>query len=463
MLTMNLTLKVVQKDNANFSNLLKQMCQLQCRIRVDMKQGEINIFNMDDDSVEGIIDAISEVFNFETINIVPNSVTSTEAVVATTADTSSSVIEMRLNDLTNQIRQIMNNSKISPRILCQYIETTMSELKMRFESREKVAFKVGDIVACNYGTHLLQEVSGVNIHSLVCSVDDTGMAFVLPITKKIKQRDNSRYIPVVKDEHIKYFSSIYTGGTLLINRGKYVNPSRFTEVVGSATPYFLDEVLSLLPAVTTFSSGNIQNEVINNIDGLPFDLEAPMPSSENTFSSDDVVEEVVEISESTETEIASVEHSDISSEDLAPNTSSSAIVSTEKPKKVTVEKFLSRLLEKSLVVLGDARDFEDSVNIFMNVIGMFSLDDVSSQDKEIMKFSLISACHIKDITFNSVYSKLQENYMPSLSEKEFKTSITHTFKNWLNSFPSVLENYSKVSPMSLLKVFAVKVKYLNLL
>ena len=262
---MNLTLKVVKKDNANFSTLLKQMCQLQCRIRVDMKQGEINIFNMDDNSVEGIIDAISEVFDFEAINIVPNSVESSEVVTSTfssslvsnTTETSNSVIEMRLNDLTNQIRQIMNNSKVSPRIICQYIETTMSELKMRFESREKVSFKVGDIVACNYGTHLLQEVSGVNIHSLVCSIDDTGMAFVLPITKKLKQRDDSKYIPVWGNEHINYFSSVYTGGTLLINRGKYVNPSRFTEVVGTAKPNFMDEVLKLLPAVTTFSAGNI--------------------------------------------------------------------------------------------------------------------------------------------------------------------------------------------------------------
>ena len=438
---MNLTLKVIKKDNANFSTLLKQMCQLQCRIRVDMKQGEINIFNMDDDSVEGIIDAISEVFDFETIHIVPDSVnvneeeteTSNSLSISTATDTSGSVIEMRLNDLANQIRQIMKNSKVSPRLICQYIETTMSELKMRFESREKVSFKVGDIVSCNYGTHLLQEVSGVNIHSLVCSIDDTGMAFVLPITKKIKQRDNRKYIPILKDEQIKYFDSFYIGGTLLLNRGKYVNTLRFTEVVGTANPDFLDEVLKLLPLVTTFSEGNAQTEVVENISDLSFDLE------ENAF-------------------LPETTSADCVTEELVDNAKSSA-----KPKKITVEKFLSGLLEETLDVLKHARNFDDSVNIFMDVIGLLRLDDVSKEDKEIMKYALISACYIKDITFNAVYDKLQGDYMLHVSEKEFTTSITNTFKKWLEYYPSVRENYSKVSPMALLKVFATKIKYLNLL
>ena len=99
----------------------------------------------------------------------------------------------------------------------------------------------------------------------------------------------------------------------------------------------------------------------------------------------------------------------------------------------------------------------------MGSVKLLNLDDVSSEDKEIMKFALLSACHIKDITFNSVYSTLQRTYMPDLSEKDFTTSITSTFKKWLDYYPTVRETYSKVSPMALLKVFAVKIKYLNLL
>lgn len=510
---MHLTLKVVQKDNANFSTLLKQMCQLQCRIRVDMKQGEINIFNMDDNSVEGLIDAVSEVFDFEAINLVPTSVPSTEAVPAATSSSvvssaaaSNSVIETRLNDLTTQVRQIVKHSKVPSRVFCQHIETTMSELKMRFESHEKLSFKVGDIVSCNYGTHLLQEISGTNVHALVCSIAH-GMAFVIPITKKNKQRDDRRYIPVKAGEQINYLSSDYTGGTLLINRGNYVNPSRFTEVVGSANTDFLEEVFKLLPAVTTFSAANIRREAMDDTSDLPFDLEMPDTSLES--SCDDVAEEQCENAETPESEIAPVEQAEGSESEVAPveqeeyvegtglldnpdqaseldvvageqvETSENDVEaveqatpnneapvsdnsSTHESKKVTVERFMSELLEPTLELLGTSKTLDENADVFLRVSGLFEAEDIVTDSYSIMKYALLSASKLKDITLTTVYLKLTESYLPALSEKDFKTSLANTLKKWVY-YPTVCENYSRVSPIPLLKVFSTKMKYLNLL
>ncbi len=68
---MDLMLKVTQKEGTSMASLIKQMCALKCRIKVDVHEGDISIVGMDDNNVENIIDSIDEAFYIVGVDIVP--------------------------------------------------------------------------------------------------------------------------------------------------------------------------------------------------------------------------------------------------------------------------------------------------------------------------------------------------------------------------------------------------------
>ena len=43
---MDLTLKGIKKENASMSALIKQMCSLKCRSKIDVEEGAISIFEI---------------------------------------------------------------------------------------------------------------------------------------------------------------------------------------------------------------------------------------------------------------------------------------------------------------------------------------------------------------------------------------------------------------------------------
>ena len=59
---MDLKLKITQKEGTSMSSLVKQMCALKCRIKVDTHEGDLSIEGMDDNNVENVIDSIDEAF-----------------------------------------------------------------------------------------------------------------------------------------------------------------------------------------------------------------------------------------------------------------------------------------------------------------------------------------------------------------------------------------------------------------
>lgn len=68
---MDLKLKITQKEGTSMASLIKQMCALKCRIKVDVHEGDISIVGMDDNNVENVIDSIDEAFNIVGVDIVP--------------------------------------------------------------------------------------------------------------------------------------------------------------------------------------------------------------------------------------------------------------------------------------------------------------------------------------------------------------------------------------------------------
>ncbi|MBQ7881882.1 MAG: hypothetical protein IJ312_04125 [Treponema sp.] len=460
---MNLSLKVHKKENANFSSLLKQMCELNCRIDVDFNQGKITVINIETTSVENIIDAINECFEFESINIVPSSTTAPTLEIpaeATSYDVSqdspqeretNSVVEEQLNNFSNQIHQLMYTEKVNARIVSQYIASTISEIQMRYVYREKVPFKVGDIVSCNYGCHWLQEISGNKVHALVCNINDQGMAFVIPITKKNKEKTDKKYLPFTKDQDVSYYSSQYNGGTLLLQMGRYLMPERFGDVVGVAKPDFFKEVLSILPAVTTFTHCDTCN--VNEpaeqavLEVQSEETVATAQTSEQFIVDVQVAEQTVDIPVTEQTSVESQAEEVIEAETVVNETSAKSD-SMAKPKKVTVEKYLATLLADHLDALDKNNSVLENAEKFMDSVGL-------PRDEKVMLYALVSACQVKRIATDSIYLSVKD-YIPNLSEKMIATSLATTFKKWLDNYPSVCETFSKVSPIPLLKVFAAK-------
>lgn len=69
---MDLKLKITQKEGTSMSSLVKQMCALKCRVKVDTQEGDISIVGMNVNSIENVIDSIDEAFNIVGVDIVPN-------------------------------------------------------------------------------------------------------------------------------------------------------------------------------------------------------------------------------------------------------------------------------------------------------------------------------------------------------------------------------------------------------
>ncbi len=68
---MDLIFEIAKKESQNMANLLKQMCALKCRGKLDTKEGRITLLGMDYHEIDSIIDAIDDVFEIITADIIP--------------------------------------------------------------------------------------------------------------------------------------------------------------------------------------------------------------------------------------------------------------------------------------------------------------------------------------------------------------------------------------------------------
>ena len=95
-----------------------------------------------------------------------------------------------------------------------------------------IAFSVGDVVDCKFGTHVDGEISGMHVHSIVCDIQDDGTVYLLPITKQILDGDGKKYLLARANQDISYYNPKFNGGTVLLRMGKYVRPERIRIIVG---------------------------------------------------------------------------------------------------------------------------------------------------------------------------------------------------------------------------------------
>lgn len=432
---MNLTLKVTKRENANMSSLIKQICLFKGRISVDSIKGNILIVDMDESNVGSIIDAISESFEITNIYAIPTGVlveSDMNMEGINKVDINNEEVQEQLNKFLKNIYWVMKSNKASTHEISQYLMSANIEFSMKYNPRIPIKLAVGDIVDCNYGSHLKGEVSGGHIHSIICDIDENGMIYVVPITKAKLEGDETRYLQFIENTDVKYNDDRFTGGTIFLKMGRYIHPLRVTEVVGHALPEFFHRILITLSKTVDFCSKyNCYEE----------------ESTER--SRDSQKDDSILAVESAEKSNSKEDNKDTKMKNSADEVSKNSMKESDKVKKVSAEDYVASIIADALNSLDNSKSAEEQVDSFLDTIGM-------PKSSKILRGSFIAACDVKKVSFENIICNLQ-NKIPKIREEIIKLTLKDEFKKWLKEHPDIKEKYPKISIIVLFKLFARKV------
>ena len=428
------------------SVFLKQMCLLKSRVNLDLEKGTLSIVEMEDSSIDSVIAAVSNDFNITAVDIVPTvekpePVVTEESLEIAKVNFSNEVVEEQLNKLMRIIYWAMYTNKASSRDICQYLMTAGTEIAMRYNPRELVKFSIGDIVDCNYGRHLEGEISGGHVHSIVCDIDDDGTAYVAPITKARFEADVHRYLPFEANADVTYSNFRYTGGTVLLKKGRYVRPERVQSVIGIVHPEFFKKLLDSLSHSTQFSQEDYSEKFSEKSEDAQYD--DGMVLLESNFE----IPEIPEIPTFTEQAGKAVPNET----DKNNNDDKEGEISTAK-KKISMSEYLASLITDSLDALDKSKSSEDQVDSFLDSIGF------GTDERDTVRKAFVISCQLKNITIPRIY-EVAKSFFPEIEEEFMEKVLKDEFKKWLDVVaPEAREKYPTISVKDLLKAFAQKMK-----
>ena len=484
-----LTFKVTSpKDNSTVS-MIKAINSIPCRIYLDLENGLIDIEDIDDAMLDSIIELVDSHYTILNVTIdntsekaginqgipaVKETVEDISAVQEPIEDSPLETIEepavqesnqpvcesqpiflepqsendliikkvefknKYIEDLINKLLRTaywaMFTMKISEKEIGDFIYTCMNEISMRYNKKGCIAFSVGDVVDCNYGYHLNGETNGTHVSAIVCNISDEGMVYVVPITKMQDNISSYSYIIFDSPDDVIYENISYKGGTALLDKGKYVRPERFHAVIGKATDYFFEGLLSQL--AYTFDFINMPGEI---------DEESPSETQESDIETTSTAETPEIVSPSVDTTDVSAKMPVSAKEDDAPALESA---NRTNQKVGSNESSLLEIIGSALDKLDPSKKVENQVEDFLASIGMTTTE-------KLIKQSFIIACDVKKINYGTVIFRLHEAN-PKIREELIQNILKESFKNWLKQYPTLAEKCPRISFMSILKVFAKK-------
>lgn len=294
---------------------------------------------------------------------------------------------------------VIQNKSVEECEIKRYIESCENEIRMHYNRWNTIKFEVGDIVECNFGQHLKGELNGF-INSIVCNISETGIPYVVPIMDVKTNYKSYSYLDIDYSKDVIYYEGKKFKKTLLLNKGKEINPIRFNRVVGRLTPEFLEKVIVALS--TTFYFNKSCEEALEN-------------------QNSKVAEEVASI---------------IGSNLVA------------KSKRISyTEIVLMEAIGDALNNLELSKTVEEQLEDFFLEIGMTTKEKLMNQ-------AFVIACKVDDITYEKIVLELQKIY-PKLQKGAIRKKLQECFTDWLcNKQPELAEKRPKLSLMFLLKVFA---------
>ena len=275
-----------------------------------------------------------------------------------------------------------------------------------------IAFSVGDVVDCKFGTHVDGEISGMHVHSIVCDIQDDGTVYLLPITKQILDGDGKKYLLARANQDISYYNPKFNGGTVLLRMGKYVRPERIRIIVGKTSPDFFQHLLQIFHHSMDFSYNlPAYNGLFNN---------GSVPSPIDVVSGTEAVPE-------------------------------------KKPKKIrekkiSFEAYMENFLAPFLSSINEP-DFslEDKVS--------FLLSELKFNDQlAVVHDAFVVSCEVPRVTITSIIAALSKIHLVNFKEILMDTLYT-SYEHWIaQQHPEILENYPDTSIMTMLKIFSKKMK-----
>lgn len=461
-----ITFKVSTKKEGSVVSLIKEVNKISCRIQIDLGNGFVAVEDVADTMIDSVIELIDQYYTISSVNIDNTSDESTlvktsqsdtvvdepksEATVGETAKLESKPnvvgpqseddliiqkVEFEneyVEDLINRFMRTaywaMYRMNVPEKEIGDFIWTSINEISMRYNKKGPIEYSVGDIVDCDYGIHLAGEINGGHVFAIVCNITNGGMAYLVPIIKVRENLTSNSHITFTVPNDVVYNDDYYTGGTALLDKGRYLRAERFHEVIGKATPEFFVKVLNQLSTTFDFT-GNI---VMTDDD------------TETDFDN-----EIVEVAE-TEDEIAVVE-TDVAVAKEAVETVSEEDTTEAKPKKDTrkvggEESTLLDIIGEPLKKLDPTKKVKEQVDDFLTDIGMTTSERMVTQ-------SFVIACNIKRINYENIILELH-NMFPKVKEDIIKSILKENFKKWLNLYPELAERCPKISFTAVLKVFA---------
>lgn len=459
-----ITFKVSTQKEGSVVSLIKEVNKIFCRIYLDIENGYVTVENVNDTMIDAVIELVDNYYTILGVDIDNTFEETTENLVApvvveSTADTIDDTVEETVEEVAketaeavaekqptvlgpqseddliikkvefeneyveNHINNFLKtaywalyNRYATEKEIGEYILTCMSEISMRYSSKHSIEFSIGDIVDVNYGSHLPGEIMGGHVHAIVCNVLNEDMAYVVPITKASTDISSFSYLFMNAPQDVIYNNEYYKGGTVLVDKGKYVRVERFNSVIGRTKPEFFEELLYQL--AVTFDFTGCLTETVEDNSNLPFTM------GETT---DEVVETLT-----------------------ATGDSDTKVVKTKTTaKKVSGEE--AALLE----VIGFAFDKLDASKTVREQVESFLTDIGMTTTERMVTQSFIIACDIKKINYENVLLGLHKEF-PEVKEEIIKNILKEAFKNWLEKYPTLAEKCPKISLMAILKVFAKK-------
>ena len=115
-----------------------------------------------------------------------------------------------------------------------------------------------------------------------------------------------------------------------------------------------------------------------------------------------------------------------------------------------IEDVLTELIGDSIQSLDKNSDLEPQLDDFLTAIGM--------SNEVLIKQAFVVACKVKSVKYESILIELRSQN-PDQKDEEIKQALKDAFKTWINNnYPTIIEQFPKISIISLLKFFAKSFK-----
>lgn len=420
-----LTFKVSAPKEGSMVALIKEINQISCRIQLDIEKGLVIVENINDSMIDTIIELVNRYYilfgididnTFESEVEIPNDdlksehkcsvkpieLQSEDGLIIQKVKFVNEYVEQVVDKLLKTVYWAMFKRNVSEKEVGEYIWTCIHEISMTYHEKENIAFSIGDVVKCDYGIHLPGEINGTHVSAIVCNISLAGMVYLVPIIRAKENLKSHSYLIANIPNDLTYEKMDYTDEVVLLDKGKYVCPERLKEVIGKTSQDFFKKILSQLAYTFNFS---IIHSTIEKV------------SDDNQSFLDKALE------------IVKAKSKVIQNGQVISN----------------AESGLLKTVGEAFDKLDSSKSVEEQLDSFLKEIGM-------SVNDRMIRSSFVIACQINKITYESVVLELLKMY-PDEKEDEIQENLKKKFKEWLQQYPRLAQQYN-VSFTTLLKVFA---------